>query len=142
VWLLSFHKSMISVRLGHCRKFSTPFWHFDCLSFSPGIYSRNTMADLDDFNWHAYLEKELGNRKKAIHYAKVERPASTLEKLKHHEAFFPQPLKNPPIAVGATAPFGDSPGVFAVSSITPGVGGRLLPSGKLPRAGGVPAPPP
>lgn len=40
------------------------------------------MADLDDFNWHTYLEKKLGKHKKAIHNGKVGMPARTLEKLK------------------------------------------------------------
>src|SRR5438067_933518 len=56
-----------------------------------------------------------------------------------HDALFPHPLKNPPLAIAVTA-LGDSVGVFAVEAAEIAAGPTLL-SPTLPRTGGVPAPP-
>ena len=52
--------------------------------------------------------------------------------------FFPHPLKNPTVTL-ATAALGNSVGVFIVEAVGPAAD-TMLPSPKLPRAGGVLAP--
>ena len=54
------------------------------------------------------------------------------------DVFFPHPLKNPTLTA-ATAALGNSMGVFIVEAVGPAAD-TMLPSPKLPRAGGVLAP--